>query len=158
MTLRYHCLAMARGRSVRVQVSHLVRAPREKTFAAYVDVESIPRWSASTGGVRVISRGESSIKFEVETQTRKGPRMVEGELKLSPPGKVTIENETSRSVTKGTVTFEEAAGGTLVTSSIEVEVKGLRRFFVRPAFGEAAREVAERNLASFAGYVEGLGA
>lgn len=142
---------------MRVRVSQLVKAPRERVFAAYVDLESMPKWSASAGKVRVIRRDSNAVTFVAEAQGRMGPRTVSGELLLTPPGMVRTGSESPRSRTKGTVTFESVAEGTLVTSTIEVELKGFRRYFFRPALGESSREAAERNLAAFARYVEGLG-
>lgn len=133
----------------------MVRAARAEVFAAYTDVESMPKWSASAKGARVIAKDGGRVSFVIQAETKKGQRTFNGELMLSPPGKVTVENESGGSITKGTVTFEDVPDGTLVTSTVEVEIKGLRRFFVRPALSEESKEVAERNLTEFARYVEG---
>ena len=65
-------------------------------------------------------------------------------------------SESILSRTKGTITFEPVKDGTLATSTNEVIIKGLRRFFTSPAFEARSKEAATKNLASFAEYVEGL--
>jgi uncharacterized membrane protein len=141
---------------MRLEVRQLVRVPREKVFAAYADLESIPRWSAAMESVRVISREGPVVRFELRPRTGGGGRTVVGEMTLDPPRAASVESETKGSRTRGTVRFEPVQGGTMVTSTLEVEVKGVRRFFVRPALGEEAEKAAERNMASFARYVEAL--
>jgi uncharacterized membrane protein len=143
---------------LRVQVSQLVKAPKEKVFEAYVDFDSTPRWSDTTGKVRVVGRSGNAVTLEVEAHTRNGPRTVTREAVLTPPNRVVIESESRSARTKGTVSFESVPGGTLVTSTVEVALKGLRRFVFRPAFGEEAETSARRNLTSFARYVEESGA
>lgn len=141
---------------MKVQASQLVKAPRERVFAAYVDLESMPRWSSSAEMVRVIRKDGDVIMFEVETRGSRGPRVLSGELVLAPPDTVRTEGESGRSKTKGVVTFESVPEGTLVTSTIEVEIKGFKRHFIRPALGDSSKETAARNLSAFAKYVEGL--
>lgn len=142
-----------------LEVSRVVKAPRERVYAAYTDFESMPRWSKRLASVKVTRRDGNTVHLESEGVTSKGARRTTaGTLKLSPPGGVESESETRFTRTKRTVAFDPALAGeaTTVTASLDVEVKGLWSLVLRTGVRkEAAEASAAEELASFARFVEG---
>ncbi|MDG6953548.1 MAG: SRPBCC family protein [Nitrososphaerota archaeon] len=51
-----------------VEVSKVVKARREKVFAAYTDFESMPRWSKQVTAMRVVGREGSMVRMESENR------------------------------------------------------------------------------------------
>lgn len=144
---------------MRLEVSYVVKAQPEHTYAAYTDFEAMPRWSKRLTSVRVAKREGDFVRLEIESVSSKGkPRKIDGLLRLTPPNRVESESETRFTRTKRTVDFEAApdGAGTKVTATLEVRVKGLWAVALRPgARKDQAESAAFEELASFARYAEG---
>ena len=140
---------------MRVEVTQIVRAPREKVYAAYTDFESMPNWSKGVTAVRVVRMGEGGVRLETETLSGGVTRKSTAELTLS-PASVESERETRFTRTRRSVTFEDVPEGTKVTAVVDVRVKGLWSVLLTPRGREEAESSAREGLASFANYVENL--
>ena len=134
----------------------MLQAPPEKVFAAYSDFESRPRWSPSTKSVRAVRREGSTTWYEVEGITRGYTERFTSRQTIAPPSKIEVETETRFSITRVQVTLEGVPEGTKVTSSYDIEMKGL----VPKLAGAFTRGRLQRGLAeeaaSFKDYLESL--
>lgn len=139
-----------------VEVSKVVKAPREKVFAAYTDFESMPRWSKQVTAVRVVGREGSTVRMESESPSGGCSRVSTAKLTLSPPDGVETEGETRFTRTKRTVRFEEVPEGTRVTAVQDVRVKGVWAWVFATGGRGLAESSAREGLESFAGYAESL--
>lgn len=137
-----------------VEVSRLVAAPREKVYAAYTDFESMPKWSKGLSAVRVVQSEGGSVELQSETGSGTGKRTVGARLHLYPPSKVETERRARFSTILRTVKFDEAPGGTLVTASLDVRVRGLWSLVLTPRGRHGAIASATEGLDAFAKYVE----
>jgi uncharacterized membrane protein len=139
-----------------VEVSHVVKAQREKVYAAYTDFEAWPKWSRRSTAVRVVGREGDTVNIESETMSGERPRIAMAKLKLSPPEGVETEGETRFTRTRRTVRFEDVPGGTKVTAVLDVQVKGRWASIFVPRGVDEAEPSAREGLRSFAEYVESL--
>jgi uncharacterized membrane protein len=140
-----------------VEVSHVVKARREKVYATYTDFDAWPKWSTQATIVRVVGReGGTVVNIESETASGGRPRVTLAKLVLSPPERVETEGETRFTRTKRTVRFEDAPEGTKVTAALDVRVKGPWAWILAPRGKDEAESFAREGLRSFAEYVESL--
>ena len=139
-----------------VEVSILVRAPLEKTYAAYTDFESWPKWSAQATDVKVIGREGSAVRIMSVSGSHERTRISITNLVLTPPEKVESTSVKRLTRTRRTVTFEGTSDGTKVSAVLDVEVNGLWRVIFAPRGREEAESAAREGLKSFAEYAEGL--
>jgi len=139
-----------------VEVSHVVKAPLEKVYAAYTDFEAMPKWSRQVTAVRVVGREGGTVHIESETLSGGRSRISTAKLTLSPPDRVETEGETRFTKTRRAVRFEEVPEGTRVTAVLDIQVKGLWASIFAPRGRDEAEASAQEGLASFARYVEGL--
>jgi uncharacterized protein YndB with AHSA1/START domain len=138
------------------EVSYVVRAKREKVYAAYTDFEAWPKWSKSTTAVRVVKREGGTARIESTTVSGGRPHNTVAELVLSPPQGVETEGKTRLTRTRRTVRFEDVPEGTKVTAVLDVGVSGLWALVFKPLGKDEAESSALEGLRSFADYVEGL--
>lgn len=145
---------------MRLEVSRVVNAPLERVYAAYTDFESMPKWSRRLSSVRVEMREGGTVHIRSEGLSSRGEqRTREGVVKLLPPSRVESASESRFTRSRRTVLFEAAPGGagTRVTAILEVDVKRLWAFALRPGVNrEEAEASAREELDSFAAYVEAL--
>jgi uncharacterized protein YndB with AHSA1/START domain len=139
---------------VHFEISLVVKVPRDRAYLAYTDFEAMPKWSGQTGGVRALKREGNAVHLE-RTPAGNGRKVVR-EMKLFPPERVESEGETRFTRTKGVVKFEEVAGETKVTASLDVQFKGRWGWVLRTQGKAEAESSAMGELTSFARYVEGL--
>ena len=139
------------------EVSRVIKADPGAVYAAYTDFEATPRWSKHVKAVKVTKREGDTVYLENEAVSSKGKeRKTSGSLRLVPPSRVESEGETRFTRTKRTVTFSSVEGGTQVTASLDIEVKGAWRLLLSPsAKRESAEAYAQEELDSFAKFVEG---
>ena len=133
------------------EVSLLVKAPREKTYSAYTDFEAMPKWSRLGREVKAVRREGNAVFLEIGEK-----RKVVREMRLFPPDRVESEGETRFKRVKTTVAFEEVPGGTRVTASLDVQVKGRWAWVLKSRGRPEVESSAMEELAFFAKYVEGL--
>lgn len=138
---------------MRFEVSLVVRAPRDRVYSAYTDFEAAPRWSRKKRAIK-IARKEADTVY-LETPGAAAGRAMR-EMKLFPQARVESEGETRFTRTKSVVTFEEAAGGTKVTASLDVQVKGHWGWLVKTQGRAEVESSAMEDLTAFANYVEAL--
>jgi uncharacterized membrane protein len=139
-----------------VEVSHVVKAPREKVYAAYADFEAWPKWSRQATVVRVVGREGGTVSIESETVSDGRPRIAVAKLTLSPPEGVETERETRLTRARRTVRFEEVPEGTKVTAVLDFRVKGPWAWIFATRGKDEAEASAREGLRSFAEYVESL--
>lgn len=139
-----------------MEVSHIVKAPRERVYAAYTDFGAMPKWSKGVSAVRVVQSGGGTVNLESETGSGGRRHVSVAKLVLSAPSKVETERETRFTRILRTVKFDEAPEGTMVTASLDVRVKGIWAAVLTPRGKREAIESASQGLESFAKYVEGL--
>lgn len=139
------------------EVSRVLRAQPGPVYAAYTDFEATPKWSKHIKAVRVSGREGDKVFLETEAVSSKGKeRRTAGSIRLIPPSRVESEGETRFTRTKRVVTFEPAEGGTKVTASLDIEMKGMWGVVLSPsAKKENAEAYAQEELDSFASFVEG---
>jgi uncharacterized membrane protein len=139
-----------------VEVSCVVRARREKVYAAYTDFEAWPKWSKQATTMRVISREGGTVSIESEIVSDGRPRITVAKLTLSPPEGVETEGETRLTRTRRTVRFQDLPEGTKVTAVLDFQVKGPWAWIIAPRGRDEAEASAREMLKSFAEYVESL--
>jgi uncharacterized membrane protein len=138
------------------EVSLVVKVPREKAYSAYIDFESMPKWSKQSRALKVTRQEKDLVQVESEgVQGGRGHKVVRI-LKLFPQDRVESENETRFARTKSVVLFEEVPGGTKVTASLDVRVKGHWSWILRTQGKNEAESSAMQELTSFAEYLESL--
>jgi uncharacterized membrane protein len=144
---------------LRLEVSHVVKAPPEKVYAAYTNFEAMPKWSKHLSSVRVTKREGDTVYLESEGVSSTGrQRKTFGTLRLLPLTRVESDSETRYTRSKRTVAFETVpeGAGTKVTATLDVQVKGLwaKVLSTRVSKDEAETSAME-ELLSFARFVEG---
>ncbi|MGP8124651.1 MAG: SRPBCC family protein [Nitrososphaerales archaeon] len=139
-----------------VEVSHVVKAQREKVYAAYADFEAWPKWSRQATTVRVVGREGDTVSIESEIVSGGRPRITAAKLTLSPPEGVETEGETRLTRTRRTVRFEDVPEGTRVTAVLDLRVKGAWAWIFATRGKDEAESFAQEGLRSFAEYVESL--
>ncbi len=143
---------------MRLEVSRIVKAPLEEVYSAYTNFEDMPKWSKHLTAVRITKREGDTVHLESEGVSRGGEtRRSVATVRLLPPNIVESERESRFTRTKRTVAFEMAPeGGTRVTATLDVRVKGLWAMVLSTRVSkEEAEASAMEELASFARYVEG---
>jgi len=136
------------------EVSLLVRVPRAKAYSAYTDFEAMPKWSKQTKSVTVSKRGEGTI--HLESVAAGSGRRAAREMRLFPPERVESGGETRFTRTRSAVRFEEVAGGTKVTATLDVQIKGRWGWVVKTQGRAEAESSAMEELALFARYAEDI--
>ena len=136
------------------EVSHVVKVPRDKTYAAYTDFEGTPRWSKQAAAVTV-SRREGNTVY-LEGARRGSGRRTSSKMRLFPPERVESEGEARLTRTKRVVRFDEVPEGTKITASLDVEFKGRWGWLFKTQGRDEAESSAQEELASFATYLESL--
>lgn len=136
------------------EVCIMVKVPRGKAFAAYTDFEAMPKWSERRDAVKVLKREGDTVLLETSLHRsgRKGLR----EVRLTPPERVESHGETRFARTESVVSFEETAGGTKVTASLEVRFKGHWGWVLRTRGRVEAEALAMEELKAFARHAESL--
>jgi uncharacterized membrane protein len=134
-----------------IEASVVVKAPREKVYAAYTDFESMPKWSG-LAGVKVVKREGDTVYLESGGSPGRARKMV-----LSPPAAVRSESEKRFTRSSRVVSFEESSEGTRVTATLDVRVKGAWARLLSTREGDEFEPAIREELESFARYVEGLG-
>ena len=114
----------------------------------------MPRWSRRTTAAAVSNRDGNTVYLE-RASAGNGRKAVMA-MKLFPPERVESERETRFTRTKSVVRFEEAAEGTHVTSSLDVQFKGRWGWVLKTPGRADAEAAAMDELTSFARYVESL--
>lgn len=135
------------------EASLVVRAPRCKTYQAYTDFETMPKWSRQVKTVTATKKAGRVVVVEVTSESGKKACR---EMKLYPPERVESEGEARFTRSKNVVTFDEAGEGTKVTASLDIRFKGRWGWFLKTGRKSEAEEAAMEELASFARYAEGL--
>ena len=138
------------------EASVMVKAPVQKTYSAYVEFESMPKWSKQASAVRILKKEGDTVQLEVEAPSSGGNRRVTTELRLCPFESVESGGETRFTRTRRTVSFAAAPEGTTVTASLEISMKGIWGLILRTRGKAEVEAAASDELASFARYVEGL--
>jgi len=130
------------------EVSLVVGIPREKAYSAYTDFEATPKWSKDKHEVKV-SRREGNTVF-LKGSSRAGGSQGAREVKLFPPERVESHGETRLTRARSVVRFDEVPGGTRITASLDVEVKGRWSWVFRTQARSEAESSAMEELESFA--------
>ena len=139
-----------RASAVHFEASLTVKVPREKAYSVYTDFEAMPKWSKQKHELIVSRRDGNKVYLE-----GRGLKVAK-EVMLFPPERVESEGETRFARTKSLVSFEEVAGGTKVTASLDVQLKGRWSWILRTRGKVEAQSSAMEELTSFARYAEGL--
>jgi uncharacterized protein YndB with AHSA1/START domain len=139
-----------RASAMHFEASLTVKVLRDKAFSAYTDFEAMPKWSNQEQGVRVSRREGNKVYLEGS-----GLKVAQ-EMRLFPPERVESEGETRFTKTRSVVRFDEVAGGTKVTASLDVRLKGRWSWILRTRGKAEAESSAMEELTSFARYTEGL--
>jgi uncharacterized membrane protein len=137
-----------------LEVSRIVMVPRDRAYSVYTDFEAMPMWSKQTRAVRVSKREGDTVRLEMSPT--KGGREVARELRLFPTERAESEGETRFTRMKSVVRFEEVAGGTKITASLDLRMKGRWGWVLRTMGKTEAESSATSELTSFAKYVEAL--
>ena len=127
------------------EVSRIVKAPREKVYAAYTDFEA-----------KAVGREGTSLHTESEGKSDGRPRSSVPRMTFSPPERVEAESETRFTKTRRTVRFEEVPEGTKVTAVLDVQVKGFWGLIFAPRGRDEVEMSGREALESFVRYVESL--
>ena len=136
-----------------VEVSRIVKAPREKVFAAYTDFEAAPKWSKELSSVKILGTQGNTVRVESGSRARGGRRAL-ATFDLYPPERVVTEGETRLTRVRRAVLLEEVQEGTRVTATLDITVKGRWSWVFSPRRNSGAERSAGGELESFARYVE----
>jgi uncharacterized protein YndB with AHSA1/START domain len=134
--------------------AQLIRAPREKVFAAFTDYESYPKWDPVVfTRVKVTERTEHTARFDAEVRFL-GLRMPRTESHvLNPPDKVEVTGGIRGGTNTTIWTFESVAQGTLLTADLEARLEGALRLLEPLAQRQLGTALPEW-MSALARYVE----
>lgn len=138
---------------MRFEASLVVRTSREKAYAAYTDFESMPKWSKRMKTVTVKRNQGGRVTIGITTASGK---RASRDLRLITPARVESDGETRFTLIKSIVKFEETAGGTMVSASLEVRFKGHWGWILKTSGKMAAEASAMDELEAFAKYAESI--
>lgn len=138
------------------ETSLTVNVPRAKAYAAFIDFESMPKWSRQVTVVSIVSRDGDMVYLEAQTGSGETMRKATRAMRLFPDSRVESEGEARFTRTRRAVLFEDDDSRTKVTATLDVSVKGPWRLLLAPPDNETAEASVAEELASFAKYVEGL--
>jgi len=138
------------------EVSYVVKAPREKVYAAYTNFEAWSRWSKATTAIMAVRREGGTVTIESGTVSGGSQRNTVAKFTLSPPEGVETEGETRLTRTRRIVRFEDVPEGTKVTAMLDVRVRGVWGLVFKPRGKAEAEASALEGLRSFAEYAESL--
>lgn len=138
------------------ETSLTVSAPRAQVYAAFIDFESMPKWSKQVTAVRILRTDGDMVYLEAAPASGERLRTATRAMRLFPPSRVESEGETRFVRTKRAVLFEEIGSGTKVTATLDARVKGFWRLIVTLPGSETAEASMVEELTSFGRYIEGL--
>ena len=105
---------------MRVTMSTVIRAPRDRVFAIYANYRDWPKIFPTIKGVRLV-RDDGDVKL-LEIDHREG--LVPNTLRLRPPDVIAVDEIKRRYTGTFTNTFEVAPGGTRYTVAADTHLKG----------------------------------
>lgn len=110
-----------------VEHAQVVRAPRERVFAAWIDYEAWPSLSGLFTRVDVLERHANTVRVgaQIKLMGRKSTR-TERHI-LTPPRDVRVEGETEGATNTTLWTFEPIPDGTRLTAAVDVELGALTK-------------------------------
>ncbi|HXW37595.1 MAG TPA: SRPBCC family protein, partial [Nitrososphaerales archaeon] len=121
-----------------VESAQVIKAPRNKVYAAYTNFTEMPKWSKRIKTVVVVGREGDTVQIQSESTSGSGPKVTLAKMTLSSPELVVSEDETRLTRTRRTVKFEEVSEGTRVTAMLDVDVKGRWSWVFAPKGRELA--------------------
>jgi hypothetical protein len=136
------------------EASLIVKAPRGKVYSVYTDFAASPRWSKQKDAVSTSRTEGNTVYLEIVGASGEAKRT--RVMMLFPPERVESESETRFTHTKSEVRFEEAAEGTKVTASLDVQFKGHWALIMKTRGRTEVELPALEELTAFARYVESL--
>lgn len=139
---------------MRIELTQLVRAPREQVFSAWTDCEAWPTWdSALFTRVTVKERAGNTVRIDAETKFM-GMRMHRTERHvLTPPERVEVTGDVPDATNTTVWTFDAVADGTMLTAVLNVDFKGVLKL-LQPVAERQARKVLQIWMEDLARYVE----
>ncbi len=136
-----------------LEARRVIRAPPEKVWAAFTDVESHPKWDKSLISLKVVKKEENVTWMDIEGMAFGLRRRVKVTHTGFPPNRVEVTSETEGVKLRSTVTLEAIREGTSFRNIGEAEVTGRLMSLLAPI---ALRRRLKGHARAFAAYVESL--
>lgn len=135
---------------MRIEQAQLVKAPREQVFQAWTDYEAYPKWDPVIfTRVKVKERVGNRARLDAEVRFM-GIRMRRTENHvLTPPEKVEVVGDVPNATNSTLWKFEAVPEGTILTTVLEVQFKGVLKL-LQPIAEWQARTVTRKWLLAFA--------
>lgn len=132
---------------IRVQVSELIRASKETLYQINIDIMSWPKWLPHVKSIRVVNREGNSTTFEgeyVEDGRSLSARDVQHVISQD---EVEEEIHRPRYSARILYQYESVDGGTRLTVTIDVALKGLNKLAAPFIKGRIRRELGANIFA-----------
>jgi uncharacterized protein YndB with AHSA1/START domain len=138
----------------KVEVSRVIKAPREKVWEVAADPKSMLKWWPGSESVEILSRDQNTLTIK-GTGTEGGRKATMTEKwTLYPPEKIEIEVLEGPVGGRTTQTYEEVPEGTKVTWSSDFSFKGvLGKIFARIFVGSKLEESSAHTLEELDKYI-----
>jgi uncharacterized protein YndB with AHSA1/START domain len=138
---------------MRVEQAQVVRAPRERVFAAWMDYEAWPRFSGLFTRVSVTERAGNTVHIDAEVKVM-GHKIGRSEKHvLTPPEQIRVEGETEGATNTTLWSFEPVPEGTRVTAVVDAELSGVTKL-LGPLAKRQLQTLLREWMQGLARYVE----
>jgi uncharacterized protein YndB with AHSA1/START domain len=138
---------------MRVEQAQVVRAPRERVFAAWMDYEAWPRFSGLFTRVSVTERAGNTVHIDAEVKVM-GRKIGRSEKHvLTPPEQIRVEGETEGATNTTLWSFEPVPEGTRVTAVVDAELSGVTKL-LGPLAKRQLQTLLREWMQGLARYVE----
>jgi ribosome-associated toxin RatA of RatAB toxin-antitoxin module len=138
---------------VHIELTQLVKAPREDVFRTFTDFEAWPSFSRLFARVAIMERTGQTVRLDTDVKVLgRTLRRIERHV-LTPPGLIQVTGETEGATNTTEWRFETAPEGTLVTAVLDIGSAGITRL-LGPFANRQAKSMLHDWMQAFAKYVE----
>ena len=139
---------------MRIEQRQVVRAPRERVYAAWTDCEKWPEWDPETfTQVRVVQRAGNTVRIQARTRFM-GLTMRRNETHtLTPPRKIEVNGDVPGIRNRTVWTFDETTDGTLLTAVLDIQPRTILGF-LGPLIKRQGQTVLREWMHALAQHVE----
>ena len=138
---------------MRIEQAQLVKAPREQVFQTWTDYEKWPSWSVLFPRVTVTERAGNTVHLDEDIKIMGRIAKRTEKHVLTPPDRVLVGGETEDAANTSVWKFEAVPEGTLLTATVEAELKGLTKV-LGPLAKRQLKTMLRKEMQAFAKYAE----
>jgi carbon monoxide dehydrogenase subunit G len=136
-----------------IEQVQVVKAPRDKVYAAFTDFESWPTFQKLFTRVKILDRTGDAVRIDTDVHIL-GRTVSRTEVHvLSPPDRIHVQGETESASNTTDWAFEPIPEGTRLTANVEIGGSGLTRL-LGPFAKRQAHAMLRDWMLAFAKHVE----